>query len=63
MTPTEDPTERAMHACIDLVNDFQHAIADAESVSRAIQIKERISACLGWLSEAENAALRKMDQL
>lgn len=63
ITPTEDLTERALHRAIELSKDFDLAIADAMTGTRAIQIRERIGVCIALLTESENEALRKMDSL
>lgn len=62
-TTAPDPTEPAMHAVIDVAKDFAHAIADARTVSRAIQLRQRLGVCIALLTEVEAAALKKMDKL
>lgn len=63
IVPTEDATERAMHAIVDAANTFEHAVVDAQSVSRCLQLRERITACLAVLTGAERAAFDKADLL
>lgn len=57
--PDVDLTERAIHVVIDVVADFQDAIATADTYSRQQQLLDRIRFCLDLLTDVQNRALRK----
>lgn len=59
----EDQTERSMHAIVAAAHDFTHAILDARSVSRCIQLRERITAVMAVLAVVEREAFDKADRL
>mgnify|MGYP001571894456 FL=1 len=63
IVPEADPTEMALHTLIDVTADFQKAIAEGGSVSRLLQVRSRIAACVDLLQQAEDAVLRKMNTL
>lgn len=59
----EDQTERSMHAIVEAAADFEHAVVCAVSVSRCLQLRERITACIAVLTVSERAAFDKADRL
>lgn len=72
--PLQFPTARILPAEIDATEfliqtvgqvalDFGQAITAAHSVSRALQLRERIEACIQVLIAAEFDALAKADSL
>ena len=63
MLPDVDPSELAMHAIITASGDFAHALLQADSVSRVIQLRERLTASIAILTAVERAAFDKADAL
>lgn len=52
LPPPEDATERIWSAVASFAGDFEQA-ADGASVSRCIQLHERLHACLQTLNDAD----------
>lgn len=63
IAPVEDITERGAVTVLSVVRDFERALAEATTVDRAIQLRQRLAICVDMLTEAENQALQKMEQL
>ncbi len=58
-----DLTESALHAVIDLADVFDRAVTEAESSGRCIQISRRLSACIEALTNAQNRAQQRSNEL
>ncbi len=63
LSPDEDATERAFQDVLVAARDFEVAIAHASSVSRALQLRERITSAVLILTDVERLALAKADAL
>lgn len=59
--PQEDRTERAMFEAFLVADEFRVALAEAQSLDRVFQIKERIKVTLAELVDVENDALQRAD--
>jgi hypothetical protein len=63
LVPEQDHTETALHNIGQIAKDFEHALADANSVAKCIQLRERVTACIAVLIAVERAGFDKTDRL
>lgn len=64
LSPAEqDRTEGALYDAFLVAQEFRHALADASTVGRAMQIRERLKAVLQDFHSLENDAAAKSDAL
>lgn len=59
---SDDPTDTAIPTALDLVREFEVAIAQASCPSRLLQLRERLGVCVELLQQMEAAALVRADQ-
>ncbi len=63
IVPYSDPTERALHAAIDISADFERAATATDSSSRCVQISERINTCIELLLAAQRYTLDRANRM
>jgi hypothetical protein len=63
IVPDEDPTERAVQRVMELIGDFEEEVIVATSVSKCIQLHERLFAIAQMLAAVDDTVLLKRDHL